>query len=402
MTGCSDLFRLLLQGGASLYALKVNGNRTTDIITTIWELAIRESQRHTSSYAIGAQPTGGFLKFDDRVAMTQLALDNDCSIYDGDKENVLSGPLFTMIDYESIEDLDPLYMRDVIQYLTSIGYDLEESNRFGQTPLLHAASEVEPATEILMGLLIERDARLDTKDGFGLGLLHTVLLLYLYLMDLGNDMHPDDKSKALKTAYGYSFPDWNPWVPDVRDMYWVMSWSLLKNDADNFRPQESVWDDFSSARSTSVCDSTPSSPDSGPDVESSGRIVLQASQVAAARSLSEVMSFLESTSDAAFGSEESMLEVNEVDNYVIARDLFGEERWIRNPVPLLKARTAMKLKILLEAGCDPNVLDDDGLSPTDYAKRGIWIREAWFWVLRETGHTFDAVRDRWIKRSTPT
>ena len=97
-----------------------------------------------------------------------------------------------------------------------------------------------------------------------------------------------------------------------------------------------------------------------------------------------------------------MLEANDVDGYVIARDDDDDDCWIRNPVPLLKARTATKLKILLEAGCDPNALDDDGLSPSDYAKRGKWLREAWLWALRVTGHTFDAVRDRWVKRRTPT
>ncbi|KAM0799856.1 hypothetical protein BDR22DRAFT_854479 [Usnea florida] len=402
VTGCFDLFRLLLQGGASFYALDVYNTRTTDIITTIWELAIMGVLCRICSSETVYPSTGRVVKFDERVAMTQLALDNDCSIYDANKKIELSSPLFSMMDYESIDDLDPSHMRDVIQYLTSIGYDLEESNKCGQTPLLLAASDVRPATTIFMEFFIERGARLDTKDGFGLGLLHAVLLSYLYLMDLGNDIHPDDKSKALKTAYGDRLLNWNPWVPDVRDIYWELSSLLGQNHAEDCRPLESVSHHFSSARSISVCDSTPSNPDSGLDVERSGRLGLQASQVAAARSLSEVTSFLESTSDAALGSEESILEANDVEGYVICKDDDGEERWIRNPVPILKARTAIKLKILLEAGCDPNMLDDDGLSPSDYAKRGIWIRDAWFWVLRETGHTFDALGNRWIKRSTPT
>ena len=405
MTGCSDLFRLLLQGGASLYALDVYCNRTTDIITTIWETAVAEAQHQSSFNEIlsetEVQPNGGVLKLDELVAMTQLALDNDCNIYDANKTIKSGGPLFSMIYYGSMSDLDPSHMWDVIQYLTSIGYDLEESNAFGQTPLHYAASECSPTTSTYLGLFIKRSARLDAKDNFGMGLLHAVLLRYLYLMDIGNDIHPDDKSEELKTAYGYL--DLKSWIPDERDMYWIMSCLLRQNHAKDCRPLESVWDHFSSARSISVYNSTPSNPDSGPSAESSRRIGPQGSQVAVERSLSTVEPTLEFESDAAFGPEESILEANDVYGYVSCRDDDdGEERWIRNPVPLLKARTAMKLKILLEAGCDPNVLDDDGLSPSDYAKRGIWIRDAWFWVLRETGHTFDAVRDRWIKRSTPT
>ena len=340
------------------------------------------------------------MKFDERVAMTQLALDNDCNIYDADNQFSSSGPLFRIADYNSMDDLDPSHMRDILQYLTSIGYDLEERNRYGQTPLLFAASEVLPATTIYMWLLIEKGARLDAKDYFGLGLLHTVLLRYLYFMDLGNDVCPYDKSEALKSAYGYRLVHWNSWVPDARDMYWEMSVFCCQDILEDCRLRESVRDP--SARSTSVCESTPSSPGSSPDIESSSWIGLQESQVALDRSLSAAASFLESESDAGFGSEESILEVNDVDGYVIARNDDGEEHWIQNPVPLLKVRVAMKLKILLEAGCDPNVLDDDGLSPSEYAKRGKWSREAWLWALRVTGHTFDAVRDRWIKRSTPT
>ena len=190
--------------------------------------------------------------------MTQLALDNDCSIYDADNKTVLSGPLFSIIDYESMDDLDPSHMRDVIKYLISIGYDLEESNVFGQTPLLLAATDVDPATTILMELFIERGARLDTKDGFGLGLLHTVLLRYLYLMDLGNDIRPDDESKTLKTAYGHMFQDWNSGVPDVRDMYWGMSQLLRQDYVEECRPQESVRDYFPILKSNSVYNSTPS------------------------------------------------------------------------------------------------------------------------------------------------
>ena len=402
MTGCSDLFRLLLQGGASLYALDFHHSRTTDIITTIWDLNIREAQFRYRFNETEGQPIGGALKFDECVAMTQLALDNDCNIYDANKEIVSSGPLFSIANYYMINDLDPSKMKNVIQYLISIGYELEESNRFGQTPLFLAALDFGLATTMIMGLLIERGARLDTKDDLGLGLLHTVLLRYLYLMNLGNEPHPYDRYGELELRYGYSHPSDFSRLPDERDMYFEMRFLLRQDLAEDCRPQESVGDHFSRATSTSVYKSTPSNLDSGSYAESSRRVGPQGSQVAVERSLSTVASILESESDAAFGYEESILEVNDVDGHVIYRDDDGEERWIRNPVPLLKARIATKLKILLEAGCDPNMLDDNGLSPSDYANEGKWIREAWFWTLRETGHAFDAVQDRWIKRRTPT
>ena len=403
MTGCSDLFRLLLQGGASLYALDSLCDRTTDIITTIWELAVGEAQHGPRAHEPGAQPTGGVVKFDERVAMTQLALDNDCNIYDANKENVSSGPLFSISVHDPMYDPDSSHMRNLIQYLTSIGYNLEDQNVFGQTPLLYAASQCFPATTEHLGILIERGARLDAKDDFGLGLLHTVLLHYLFLMNSGKEPYPYERYGALERVYWYSNPSSFSWLPDERDMYWEIGFLLRQDYPEDCRLQEIVGDDFPRAMHADVCEYTPSNPNCCPNTESSRRIGLQASQIAVKRSLSEVASFIEFERDEAFCSEESILETNDMDDYVIARNYEdGEDCWIRNPVPLLKARVASKLKILLEAGCDPNVLDDDGLSPSEYAKRGKWLREAWVSALRVTGHTFDAVRDRWIKRSTPT
>ena len=254
MTGYSDLFRLLLQGGASFYALNVYCNRTTDFITTIWDLAIQEAQHKNRGNEAGFQPNGGVVKFDERVAMTQLALDNDCDIYDADNELSFSGPLFSIVDYGSMNDLDTSHMRDVIQYLTSIGYDLEESNTDGQTPLLLAASDVRSATTILMGLLIERGARLDVKDNFGMGLLHTVLLCYLYLMDLGNEPYPYDRYGALELVYGYSNQRYISWLPDERDMFWEMNFLLRQDHAEDCRLQESEGNDFPRAMHTEVCE----------------------------------------------------------------------------------------------------------------------------------------------------
>ena len=333
--------------------------------------------------------------------MTQLALDNDCNIADANNQVLSSGPLFRIVDYAYVTDLDSSDLRDVIHYLTSIGYSLEERNATGQTPLLYAASQCFPATAIHLRLRIERGARLDAKDNDGLGLLHTVLLRYFYLIDWKNEMCPYERYGA----YGYPHQSYSNWVPDERDVYRQLARLLRQDDGEYYRHGESVEDPLTRLRSTSVFQSTPSNADSGPDLESSCLMDLQGSQVAIEQSLPTVASISELESDAAFGAVEYILEDDDVDDYVIAREeISGREYWTRNPVPLLKARVAAKLKILLEAGCDPNLLDDDGLSPSDFAKPGQWSREGfwsqWSWALRVTGYTFDAEQNRWIKRST--
>ena len=189
--------------------------------------------------------------------MTRLALDNGCNINDANNEIECSSPLFIMINHESINDPDSLHMRDVIQYLTSIGYDLEEPNKYGQTPLHYAALKCSPTTTIYLRLFIERGARLDIKDDLGMGLLHTILLRYLYLMNLGNEPYPYDRYGALELVHGYLHPSDLFWLPDEiepdeRDMYSEMNYLLRQNSARYCRFQESVGNHFPRMLSTGI------------------------------------------------------------------------------------------------------------------------------------------------------
>ena len=94
---------------------------------------------------------------------------------------------------------------------------------------------------------------------------------------------------------------------------------------------------------------------------------------------------------------ESIPEVHDDDEYVYCRSEWrGKKAWIRNPVHVLKDCVRTKLRILLEAGCDPNDLDNSGASPSDYARKGLWPQ--WLWALERTGYVFDGEQDRWIKR----
>lgn len=98
-------------------------------------------------------------------------------------------------------------------------------------------------------------------------------------------------------------------------------------------------------------------------------------------------------SDASLCAGQSILE-SEDDDYVYCVDEMGDSHWIRNPTHLLKDRVKTKLKILLEAGCDPNDRDKYGESTNDYARHGIWSQ--WLWALEKTGYFFDEEQNRWI------
>lgn len=81
---------------------------------------------------------------------------------------------------------------------------------------------------------------------------------------------------------------------------------------------------------------------------------------------------------------------------VYCADEEGNYSWIRNPVHVLKDRVKTKLRILLEAGCDPNEFDHHGKSPSDYASDGLWPQ--WLWALETTGYVYDGENDRWVKQ----
>lgn len=49
--------------------------------------------------------------------------------------------------------------------------------------------------------------------------------------------------------------------------------------------------------------------------------------------------------------------------YILCLDDSYDRQLVRNPLHLIKARTAIKALVLLEAGYDPNVRDNNGNSP---------------------------------------
>lgn len=65
----------------------------------------------------------------------------------------------------------------------------------------------------------------------------------------------------------------------------------------------------------------------------------------------------------------------------------GAAHMIKHQMQVHKKRTRFKLLTLLQAGCDPNVVDNNGESPSDYAMRdGLWPQ--WSWALLNAGYIY--------------
>ena len=315
-TGCSDVFRLLIQGGASTNECDDYGERTTDIITVVWKKFV-------------------------------------------DTHSGLTGDLMAL----SVEKLRNFEECVAIGYLVSIGWDLEEKNRYGQTPLLYAAAACGPQVVRCLRALVEKGALLHARDEMGRGLLLS----------------------ALGPPRGFS--------------NWIDIWLFGGNDCDNnwwlseiFRTEdrrsvrdycdtESILDPLEVHTLSHMSRFAPSLN----GIESSQPVRDQQFNFTA----EQLMQIDSSISDVHSKNPED-------DDYVYC---FSEERegvWIRNPSHVLKDRVRIKLKILLEAGCDPNDSDNDGQSTNDYARRGLWSQ--WLWALEKTGYVFDEEQNRWVKR----
>ena len=317
-------------------------------------------------------------KFEECVAITQLALENDCTIDSANHRVIHAGPLFSLVGSERA-DVDAATLVNAICYLLSIGWDLEEKNRVGQTPLLYAAAVCGPHAARCLRALVEKGARLDAKDVVGRGPLLSALGPPIYVsnwMDLTFIWHSGGNDC---------------------DNNWTLSEFFRTEDrrhVRNYYDTENISDPLEPLTSSRKSRFTPSLDDN----ESSQLLRDQQPNFTTEQLMSVDLAMSDLDSNASSCSEESVLSSID-DDYVYCFNDDGDGVWIRNPCHVLKDRVRIKLKILLEAGCDPNEFDEYGESTNDYARRGLWSQ--WLWALDKTGYILDEEQNRWVKRIDP-
>ena len=370
-TGCSDVFRLLVQGGASTTECDDYCERTTDIITVIWKRFV-----DTYSGMVGdsmALSVEKLKSFQECVAITRLALDNDCAIDSANDQKLHAGPLFALVGTD-MADIDASTLVDAICYLLSIGWDLEEKNCYGQTPLLYAAAACGPQVARCLRALVEKGARLNARDKMGRGPLLSALSPLRYISNW------------------VDLTLISPFRENDCDNNWGLNEYFRTEDRRHVRDYydtESILDSFLNphrSRSTPFTDG----------IESS-ELVRDQEPNFTAEQLMQIHSSMSDLDSSASSCSEELISNPEDDDYVYSFNHEGDGVWIRNPSHVLKARVRIKLKILLEAGCDPNDFDSDGQSTNDYARDGLWPQ--WLWALDKTGYVFDDDEEhiRWVK-----
>ena len=272
--------------------------------------------------------------------MTDTALRHGCEIENSMARGYwLLNPLFTVVDEINLE-LPPRGMMDALRYLCNIGCDIHQRNSEGLTLLLFEAKLLCPSVISVLKFLIEKGADLYAVDIHNRGALH----------------------------YALEPPScWNSWESSCTDDC-DHEYFEHKHDASwlFFTGSENYRDDYCG-------DGLTPAPFAIDDMQS------------------------DYCDEDVINSRDDWEALKLPEGYMFCRDWHGHATMIRKPLLVLKTRLRFKLLTLLRAGCDPNLLDNKGNSPSDNASyHGLWPE--WTWALLNAGYIFDEDSDRWVKR----
>ena len=306
--------------------------------------------------------------FDQCVLMTDAVLGHGCDIQDTIGYSAKASALFEVCYYWPMEKAPPSMPAKALQYLIDKGYDIEQLNQEGQTPLLWTASAYQPQVIKCLRIFIKRKANLYARDGEGRGALHCALLAP-HILDGWKSQHLVSQDVHVSRSYHFA-----------RQAY---------DTEDSRHIEDYVHENLTDLRWEDECLSA----------NVTGQITLAGPQMSA-----EFHSHLESIDQNSYAAYQTHIDDIQLDEpnaneYVLCKDFDGNETRIQNPIRVLKKRLMFKLLTVLKAGCDPNCVDNAGLSPSDYARRdGLWAQ--WFWALENSGYAYNVRTDRWSKMDT--
>lgn len=269
--------------------------------------------------------------------LTRLALKHGCDIEEAVPYNDFYFNALSDVNSRSWSQVYPSSPIEILDFLLNIGYDLEQRSSDGLTALLHASCQHMPHIIKCLRLFIKRGADLHTTDFEGKGALHCAL----------------------------AAPDiYDEWYGTLNDVWWSDSENVIDNANWTARFRFNTEDDRHEE------DYEDEGIDPGP-------------------LLDDIINNSYHYADGA---------ANEYDiDYIFCEDDDGVRHMIHDPMQVLKKRTRFKLLTLLQLGCDPNVVDHEGLSPSDYAmERGLLPQ--WRWALLNAGYVHHE-QNGWVKSS---
>ena len=320
--------------------------------------------------------------------MTNAAVRSGCDIEDatGYMPEVANA-LFEIVRWCPLNEPHLTVPEKAITYLVQVGYDLERRNSEGLTPLLHAASSYRPQVVQCLNAYLKMQADINAVDSLGRGPLHCALAVPSCF----------DHWKSLRLTDYILFDIMNyHWVPAcVYDTEHVGYASDFEDVGFDPKPLEHRHSAERPVRRGRVCLGL---------CQSSRLHGLIADPHADKPRLDWTVPSDACKCGIDFDDHAARL-TNHGDpcvpdgpeyDYIICKDFRGVEHFIKHPVKVLKTRLRFKLLTLLRGNCDPNLLDNAGSSPSDYARRdGLWPQ--WHWALKNTGFSYEPESDRWVR-----
>ena len=321
----------------------------------------------------------------------------------------LSNPLFKIIDHWSFGASQA--MMDAIRYLCNIGYDMEERNSKGETLYLFGATRLCPSVITSLKFLIEIGADLSAVDPYNCGALHLALMAPdgwgawgSSCTDACNHINYDHaylasvlfRTESEDYAEDYCNDGLTPAPSPIDDI-----------QSDHLAYDDGVQEGLCRACGTEYLPTTDSTRSGSPISRGRSGQYIDLDETDADDEDEEIE--VEEDDEGASGEDDSGEEEDETDEdndaedleipegYVLCYDSEEGSEMIRKPLPILKTRLRFKLLTLLRAGCDPNLVDNHGNSPSDDARyHGLWPE--WTWALLNADYVFDEDGNRWVKR----
>ena len=337
-------------------------------LDVVWAVIATYADYHSQSLPPIYYPIGANRDFDQCMDMIRAAMAKDCDI----DASVCYSPSVANALYEieawwSLGQKHQLVPERAIEFLVDIGCDLEARNSTGCTPLLHTATSHKPQVVTCLRTLIRKRADIHASDSAGRGALHCALAA----------PHHFEGWMTLRLT---NFPQHS-----VRNHLFIPAY-LYHTQSGTFASDYNEWRDGAIWEEELVPKTT--------NVWLNGNLRNTKEQEAENAVFGGCeCGFKASNDDEEFQTFPGSFQQAKT---ISCEDYAGVQHTIRHPVQVLKMRLRFKLLTLLEAGCDPNVFDKSGATPSHYAERdGLWPQ--WTWALGEAGYECIAGGYRWKK-----
>ena len=352
-------------------------------------------------------PNSIIRSIDQCMSMSGAALRYGCDIENSIAFNSLfPSPLFFLVGYDGT-GIPPQELDTALRYFCNIGYDIEERNSEGATLLLVEATQLCPSVISVLRFLIEKGVDLHAVDLKNCGALHLAFEAHRTYTSLTGCCRPFDRHHEYSAQWIFGTESEN-YAGDYCDDGLTPITSVIDDIQNDHLPCDDGVQERPYWASGGICLPTTGSVESGSH---------------SARKRSKQYIDLDEAEDVDDDDEEEDIGGNNGDDgdeediggnngddgddgddealkipegYILCHDYYGDPLIIRDPLPILKTRLRFKLLTLLRAGCDPNLLDHEGNSPSDDARyHGLWSE--WTWALLNAGYIFDEDNDRWVK-----